>query len=120
MILLPSVERNKEQLKKNTSHSMKLNLKSLYLFLTILFITPSILAQESELNTAYNLRFINSKLAFEQLQKIKLNAQKNNQTEIIFESDCFLTLLHLRTKNITPASKSIQNATEKLKKINKL
>jgi DNA-binding CsgD family transcriptional regulator len=85
--------------------------------LTILFITSSTLAQESELNTAYNLRFINSKLAFEQLQKIKLNAQKNNQTEIIFESDCFLTLLHLRTKNIIAASKSIQNATEKLKKI---
>lgn len=101
---------------KPKSILMKLFLK---IIIPLFILTNNIcsFSQEKEINDAFNLRFINPQKALSKLQNIQTNAQKNNQIETNFLSDCFLTLVHLRTKNIQQASISIQKATNNINQI---
>lgn len=84
--------------------------KLIFLGFVLLVLPQTSLANEAALLDAYNLRFTNSELALKKIKNVQAVATNSNNNLLLFQSNCFLSLVYLRIKNTPEASKSIQQA----------
>lgn len=91
---------------------MKSKIIAFFLLFSIVLI-----AQEKQIIEAYNLRYIDSSKSLSVQNKIQLETEKNNEVELNFVSNCFLSLTYLRQKKLEFAKSAIEKAKKNLPEI---